>query len=132
LAPINIENIYDGIPEHLPEEWFQILLENRNFRIERIVSKGQGTPEGQWFDQDADEWVILLKGAAGLRFKDDEPVVKLLPGDHLHIPAHVKHRVEWTADHENTVWIAIHYASAAAAEEEHNLNRSHAESRRTR
>ncbi|MBU4316493.1 MAG: cupin domain-containing protein [Proteobacteria bacterium] len=110
MAPINVENIYDGIPEHLPEELFQILLENRHFRIERIVSKGQGTPEGQWFDQDADEWVILLKGAAGLRFKDDEPVVKLLPGDHLHIPAHVKHRVEWTADHENTVWIAIHYA----------------------
>jgi cupin 2 domain-containing protein len=109
LAPVKVENIYAGIPDSLPEELFQILFENRRFRIERIVSRGQATPEGQWYDQDLDEWVILLQGAAGLRFEGEEPRVDLLPGDHVHIPAHTRHRVEWTTGHENTVWLAIHY-----------------------
>jgi cupin 2 domain-containing protein len=109
LTPIKIENIHDHIPESLPEEVFQVLLENKRFRIERIVSRGQKTPEGQWFDQDAEEWVLLLKGAAGLRFEGHDPVVNLRPGDYLHIPAHTRHRVEWTAEHEHTVWLAIHF-----------------------
>jgi cupin 2 domain-containing protein len=109
LTPIKIENIHAGIPKHLPEELFQTLLENKHLRIERIVSRGQKTPEGQWLDQDTDEWVLLLQGGAGLRFEGHDPVVILGPGDYLLIPARANHRVEWTAEQENTVWLAIHF-----------------------
>lgn len=78
-------------------------------RIERIVSHGHKSPEGFWYDQDQHEWVMLLKGAAKLRVESQQQLIELWPGDFLNIPAHERHRVEWTTADEPTVWLAIFY-----------------------
>lgn len=102
-------NIFSNIPEALPRELFETLLQTDVFTLERIVSKGHATPAGEWYDQARDEWVILLKGSAGLRIEGEAGVITLKPGDHVHLSAHLKHRVEWTAPAEETVWLALHY-----------------------
>jgi len=101
-------NLYADLPALEREEAVAALLETPGLRIERIVSAGQATPAGQWLDQERDEWVILLRGAAGLRFADEAGVRLLAAGDHVHIPAHCRHRVEWTARGEPTLWLAVH------------------------
>ncbi len=75
----------------------------------RIVSTGQATPEGEWLDQDDNEWVLVLSGSAVISFAGDADPKPLRPGDHLHIPAHVRHRVEQTDLKQPTVWLALHY-----------------------
>jgi cupin 2 domain-containing protein len=90
------------------DEDITALLTTPNVRIERIVSTGQASPPGFWYDQDEAEWVVLLTGAAGLRFDSESEVRELRPGDYLHIPAHARHRVEWTHPSEPTVWLAVH------------------------
>ena len=79
-------------------------------RLERIISSGQATPAGQWYDQEQHEWVVLLSGAAGLRFEGEEGLRILSPGDFVNIPAHTRHRVEWTDEKQSTVWLALHYS----------------------
>jgi cupin 2 domain-containing protein len=100
-------NLFAGVPAGLPDELFTTLLDAPGARVERIVSHGHASPDGFWYDQDSHEWVVLLKGAARLRFEDR--VVELRPGDFVSIPAHQKHRVEWTAPGEPTVWLAVHH-----------------------
>jgi len=77
--------------------------------VERIVSHGHCSPDGFWYDQDENEWVILLKGSAGLRFEDQDSVLVLNPGDYLHINGHQRHRVEWTDPKQETIWLAVYY-----------------------
>ena len=90
-------------------EVFQTLLETDHFKLEQIVSSGQVTPPGEWDDQDNNEWVVVLSGRAGLLFEGNEEVLVLNPGDYCHIPAHKRHRVEWTDIKQKTVWLALHY-----------------------
>ena len=90
-------------------EVFETLVETDFLKLERIVSTGQATPDGQWYDQAQDEWVALLNGSATLRFENPDEVVQLSPGDWLMIPAHRRHRVEATAADGETVWIALHF-----------------------
>jgi cupin 2 domain-containing protein len=104
-----MDNLFTTISPEVPGEIFATLLEAGNFRLERIVSHGQATPPGEWYDQDTHEWVALLTGAAGLRFEDEAAPRVLRPGDYLLIPAHRRHRVEWTAPGTPTVWLALHY-----------------------
>ncbi|VTT96646.1 Cupin domain-containing protein OS=Singulisphaera acidiphila (strain ATCC BAA-1392 / DSM 18658 / VKM B-2454 / MOB10) GN=Sinac_4027 PE=4 SV=1: Cupin_2 [Gemmataceae bacterium] len=99
-------NLFADPPEHLPEELFTTLLDAPGARVERIVSQGHASPDGFWYDQELAEWVVLLKGAARLRFEDR--VLDLRPGDFVHIPARQKHRVDWTTPDEATVWLAVH------------------------
>ena len=94
-------NLFADLPSDLPTELFTTLLEAANVRIERIVSNGQASPAGFWYDQDQREWVVVLKGAARLRFEDQ--TVELKPGDFMDIPAHKKHRVEWMNADEPTI-----------------------------
>lgn len=101
-------NVFDEIPDGLPEELLQTILEARGVRIQRIVSLGHASPEGFWYDQDSAEWVLLLTGGARLGFDGREPM-DLKPGDFVNIPAHQRHRVEWTLPDGPTVWLAIHY-----------------------
>jgi cupin 2 domain-containing protein len=89
-------------------EVFQKLLTGKRFKLERIVSTGQATPPGEWYDQDRAEWVVLLSGAAKIRFEGARPR-SLKPGDFVLIPAHRRHRVEWTHPRKKTVWLALHY-----------------------
>jgi len=90
-------------------EVFDPLLAGGRFRLERIVSTGQATPPGEWYDQEADEWVVLLTGSATLRFESPPETFDLAPGDWLHIPARRHHRVERTAATGETVWLALHF-----------------------
>ncbi len=92
----------------MPDELFETLLHAPHFKLERIVSTGQATPPGQWYDQERAEWVILLQGSAGLRIEGEE-ICTLSPGDHVLIPAHVRHRVEWTDPARPTVWLGLHF-----------------------
>ncbi len=106
-----IRNLFADIPRDLPDELFTTLLSARDVRIERIVSLGQASPEGFWYDQDQNEWVIVLQGAARLQFADR--VVELKTGDFVNIPAHQKHRVEWTTPDEPTIWLAVSYGASS-------------------
>jgi len=100
-------NLFANIPESLPKELLEILLERDGVRLERIVSLGHTTPPGVWYDQAWDEWGILLSGSATLQFEGKEPLL-LEPGDYLFIPAHCRHRVEATDKHVKSVWLALH------------------------
>ncbi len=102
------DNIFAEIPEQLPDEIFEGILKKDNIIIERIISKGHVTSPGHWYDQTRDEWVILLQGQATLLFEKNQSLVKLIPGDYLLIPAHARHRVEWTLPDFNTIWLAVH------------------------
>jgi cupin 2 domain-containing protein len=93
-------------------EVFDTLLERPWARIERIVSTGQTTPAGQWYDQPQDEWVALLSGRATLRL-DGEGLLELRAGDWLLIPAHLRHRVEATSVEPPCVWLAVHLPAAS-------------------
>lgn len=113
MNTMDIKNLFKSIPEGHGREIFETLLEAEGFRLERIVSEGQTTPAGEWYDQDRDEWVILLTGNAGIVFEGNYHIYPLKPGDYLHIPAHRRHRVEWTAKNQKTIWLAIHFKGQA-------------------
>ncbi len=102
-----IDNLFSDLPQKLPDEIVVRLLNTAHVRIEKIVSLGHASPEGYWYDQDQHEWVVLLKGRARLTVEDQ--TVDMSPGDFLDLPAHRKHRVEWTTPTEPTVWLAIFY-----------------------
>jgi len=101
-------NIFDAIPNDLSNEILESLVENKNVKIERIVSKGHSSPESGWYDQIHNEWVMVVKGKAKLAFDNKEPVI-LAEGDYLTIEAHQKHKVEWTDADKETIWLAVHY-----------------------
>ncbi len=103
-----MNNLYANVPVSLPDELNETLLTADSVRIERIISHGQASPTDFWYDQDEHEWVVVLQGAANLRFEDE--VVALMPGDFINIPAHRKHRVEWTTPDEPTIWLAVFYS----------------------
>lgn len=90
-----------------PTELFECLAQGERVRIERIVSCGQCTPAGQWYDQPQDEWVVLLQGSAHLAFADGRTRV-LNAGDWLVLPAHCRHRVEYTSREPPCIWLAVH------------------------
>lgn len=102
-------NLFAGLPGRLPDEVFEKLAEGDGVTVERIVSTGQSTPAGDWLIGDRHEWVALLTGAARLLFEGESAPRPLAPGDWLLIPAGTRHRVEWTAADEPTVWLAVHY-----------------------
>lgn len=104
-----IANLFQDLPRDLPAEQFTTLLEAPDIRLERIISHGQRSAEGFWYDQAQHEWVIVLAGAARLVFEGPAAPVELKPGDYLNIPAHMRRRVEWTAPDEPTIWLAIFY-----------------------
>ncbi len=103
------KSLLADIPENLPEEMLQTICSGNNVNIERIISRGHSSPPGFWYDQEKNEFVLVLQGKAGLRLEGKKDVLLLEPGDYLDIPARVKHRVEWTDPRQDTVWLAVHY-----------------------
>ena len=103
-----MSNIFSDIPRDVPTELFEDIIKTEKLRVERIVSKGQASPENFWYDQDENEWVIVLSGYGVIEFKTSDTVT-LKPGDYLNIKAHEQHRVQATAADETTVWLAIFY-----------------------
>ena len=102
-------NLLQYLPDASDEERILELASNSSVRIERIVSQGQTSPPGFWYDQATTEWVAVLQGGARLEFDGDTPTIEMRPGDFIEIPPHQKHRVDWTAPDEPTVWLAIHW-----------------------
>ena len=100
-------SLFADLPHNLAEELVEVLAENEQVRIERIVSAGHTSPEGFWYDQEEHEWVAVLKGEAKLLFEGDDEAIHMKPGDYVNIPLHRKHRVEWTSPNEPTVWLAV-------------------------
>jgi cupin 2 domain-containing protein len=107
-------NLLARLPQS-PEanERVDTLLDRADFRIERIVSTGQVTPAGEWYDQAADEWVLLVSGRARLEIEGEGVERELGPGDYVFLPAHCRHRVAWTDPDQATVWLAVHLAGGA-------------------
>jgi cupin 2 domain-containing protein len=102
-------NLFDGAHGDVHRERVSALLEAHHVRIERIVSLGQTSPPGFWYDQPWAEWVVVLAGSAGLCFEGEAEVKVLSEGDYILIPARVRHRVEWTSKDHATIWLAFHY-----------------------
>jgi cupin 2 domain-containing protein len=100
-------NFLRNLPDARAGEAADTILAAPGLRIERIVSLGQRSPPGFWYDQPQAEWVLLLQGAARLRFADEKEDRVLGPGDWVHIAAHRRHRVEWTDPATLTVWLAV-------------------------
>lgn len=109
---LHITNLLRGLPLASPDEVFETLLQAPGVKLERIVSRGQTTPEGEWYDQGWDEWVMLLAGAARLLVEDEDEEITLEPGDALLLPAHCRHRVTWTDPAQPTLWLALHVGKA--------------------
>ncbi|MCL1038207.1 cupin domain-containing protein [Shewanella submarina] len=101
-------NIYQNLPDNFEHEEFSDLLSLPGIRIERIVSKGHSSPDVGWYEQDENEWVMVLKGAGVLEFEDGREV-HLNDGDYLNIPKRVKHKVKWTDPDTPTLWLAVFY-----------------------
>ena len=102
-------NLLRDLPNARAAEITEALAATPGLRIERIVSFGQANPQGFWYDQAEAEWVVLLAGAARLRFEDETQARALGPGDWVEIAAHRRHRVEWTDPDQPTVWLAVFY-----------------------
>lgn len=106
---IKTGNLLDGLSETLSEEQFSTLVEGGGYRLVRIVSTGQSSPPGFWYDQEEAEWVVVLRGRARLLIEGDAAAHDLSAGDHVLIPAHVRHRVDWTDPDQPTVWLALYF-----------------------
>ena len=92
---MSTNNLFQNIPENLPDEVFETIIKTEDVQIERIISYGHITEKTKWYEQSKNEWVVVLKGKATIQFKNDT-LHTLNEGDYLNIPAHIKHRVEWT------------------------------------
>ena len=105
-----MDNLFADLPSDLSKELIEVLAETRHVRIERIMSTGQASPQDFWYDQAESEWVAVLQGEATLQFEGESDLRRLTTGDYVLIPAHRKHRVEWTSSEEPTVWLAVFFA----------------------
>ena len=106
------DNLFENLPAmSSPEEVIGTLLAGGPFRLERIISTEQATSPGQWLRSSQDEWVVLLSGGASLLLEDESEPMHMRPGDFVHLPAGLKHRVESTDSEQPTVWLALHYTA---------------------
>lgn len=108
------KNILADLPDST-DEIFETLLEKPGVKIERIISSGQATPAGEWYDQAGDEWVVLLSGSATLMIEGETSPRRLAAGDYLLLPAGCRHRVEWTDPEVKSVWLAVHFPPQLSA-----------------
>lgn len=102
-------DLLSGIPDASGGELFETLSDSGAVRVERIITQGQATAAGVWSDQTWHEWVLLVKGEALLMIEGELEPHRLLPGQWMLLPAHCRHRVEWTLPGQNTVWLALHW-----------------------
>jgi cupin 2 domain-containing protein len=105
-------NLTDGIPRELSAERFTALAAGPRVRIERIVSRGQSSPAGFWYDQDQHEYVLVVSGRARLEI-EGYGELELGPCDWVDIPCHARHRVAWTDPAADTVWLAVFYSAVS-------------------
>ena len=104
--PVRHGHLAEGVPGVLPAELTTVLVEGAGVRVERIVSRGHASAPGSWYEQAEDEFVLLVAGAARLEFEEFD--LELAPGAWVELPAGVRHRVAWTREGEDTIWLAVH------------------------
>lgn len=103
-------NLKSNVPaQPISEEIFDTLIERSGVKVERIVSTGQVTAQGAWYDQQKDEWVVVIAGSARLRIEGEKEDRALSEGDWIYLPAHCRHRVTWTQAEPPTIWLALHF-----------------------
>lgn len=102
------KNFFENHSIELEKEYFEDILVTNNFKVERIISEGNASPENFWYDQEENEFVLLIKGYAEIEFEGND-VIQLYQGDFLIIPSHKKHRVKKTSENEKTYWLTIYY-----------------------
>ena len=108
-----LDNLFANLPPlGTEDEAFTTLLAEPGLTVQRIVSTGQSSPPGFWYEQPEAEWVLLISGEASLRFEDESEARLLQPGSYIDIAPGRRHRVEWTAPDTPTVWLAIHRPKA--------------------
>ena len=100
-------NVFEELPIDKSEERFFEIFKNETIKIEKIVSNGQTSPDNFWYEQEQNEFVLLLEGFAILEFEDKE--IELKKGDCINIKAFEKHRVKLTSLDESTIWFAVFY-----------------------
>jgi cupin 2 domain-containing protein len=100
------ESLFAEAAPEAAEEVFTTLFEKPGLKIERIASHGHASPAGFWYDQEQEEWVLLVRGEAVLQF-EGRPDLHLKAGDHLRIPAHLRHRVASVS--ADALWLAVHF-----------------------
>lgn len=104
-------NIFDNIQVDKKNEKFFEILHSKTVKIEKIVSNGQQTHEDYWYNQDKNEFVLILDGFAKLQIKENNIIkeIELNKGDYIDIKANVEHRVSYTCTNNPTVWLAVFY-----------------------
>jgi cupin 2 domain-containing protein len=102
---IQVDNLFANLPKLTESEQSLSLFENGSIKIQRIVSESYSSPAGFWYDQDEDEWVVVVRGEATLEFEGGE-LVRMQEGDYVTIRRHVRHRVQRTGP--KTIWLAVH------------------------
>ncbi len=105
---MKVDNLLAAIPAALPEELETLLAGGGECRLKRIVSRGHASAPDDWYDQEDNEWVMVVSGRGRLAFEDGS-TVEMGPGDYLLIPARCRHRVDWTAPDTETVWLALYF-----------------------
>jgi len=110
-----MDNLFASIPDAAAEELFETLLQRPGLRIERILSFGQSSPPGFWYEQASAEWVLLIQGSAELHFDGEQIPRQLKAGDYVFIPSMVRHRVTQTSTNPPAIWLAIHFDDAPDA-----------------
>jgi cupin 2 domain-containing protein len=106
---VSLHNLFSQLDEHAEREQFLILLSRPGLRIERVVSTGQVSPPGFWYEQEQGEWLVLLAGEAKLLIEDEAAPRDLLPGDFIDLPPGCRHRVDWTDPEAVTIWLTVSY-----------------------
>ncbi len=102
-------NFFVNIPQNLPEELFDTIVQSDNVRIEKIISDGHTSPQNFWYDQVQNEFGLLLQGSAIIEFENDKSI-ELKVGDYQIISFHQKHRVSYTDKNKKTIWLTIFYS----------------------
>ena len=105
---MQLSNIFESIPDKFDDELIDLIIQHGDVKIERIVSRGHTSPKSGWYQQDYNEWVIVLKGGAIITLENGEEL-SLEAGSHLNIPAGTKHKVTWTKSNTDTIWLAVNY-----------------------
>lgn len=104
----SVQNFFENIEIPHGDEKFFPMFENSTLRIERIVSNGAMSAQGYWYDQEKDEWVMVMQGEAIIEIENQDSK-HLKKGDYLFIPAHQKHRVVYTSENPVCLWLAVHF-----------------------
>jgi cupin 2 domain-containing protein len=104
---LSVCNLLASQPSAFDAEVSETLVTAQGIRLKRILSLGQTSSEGFWYDQEEAEWVIVLTGGARLTIAEESEDHDLGPGDAMYLPAGCRHRVAWTDPARPTVWLAL-------------------------